>query len=241
MEHGDGMKPPTPRRITDYATMDYTSFLLIVSFIIHFAHDVLAFAEQMPLLRHTTQRDRILTNLSDLSSKRYLLTPTTPTRCRQPLWALRDSNPSGTGLFVENTEVGSGPGASPGNIVTVKYTGRLQSNGKQFDAGTISFKLGEGEVIPGWEEGLENMQVGGKRKLTILPELAYGRNGAGGGIIPPNATLLFDVELLGISNGPLAELVAATGIGSNPRTALLLVFAGLVTFLVGNLTFPEDM
>ena len=85
------------------------------------------------------------------------------------------------------------------------------------------------------------MQAGGSRKLLVPPELAYGRSGAGGGIIPPNATLEFDVELVGISNGPLAEVVAATGIGPNPRTALLLVFGGLVSYLLSNLTFPEDV
>ena len=143
--------------------------------------------------------------------------------------------------MIEEEVVGSGPAASPGDIVTVKYVGRLQSNGKQFDAGTISFKLGAGNVIPGWDQGIAMMQAGGLRKLVIPPKLAYGRNGAGGGIIPPNATLEFDVELVGISNGPLAEVMAATGIGSNPRTALLAVFVGLISYLLSNLTFPEDM
>jgi len=157
------------------------------------------------------------------------------------LWAAQDISAEDTGLIIEDLVVGSGPAASPGDIVTVKYTGRLKSNGKQFDAGTISFKLGEGKVIPGWEQGIANMQIGGTRKLTIPPELAYGRNGAGGGIIPPNATLLFNVELIGISNGSLAEVIAATGVGSNPRTAVLLVFVGLIAYLVSNVSFPEDM
>jgi FKBP-type peptidyl-prolyl cis-trans isomerase len=144
-------------------------------------------------------------------------------------------------LIISEKVLGSGPAASPGDIVTVKYAGRLQSNGKQFDAGTISFKLGAGKVITGWDQGIAKMQVGGSRKLVIPPELAYGRNGAGGGIIPPNATLEFDVELVGISNGPLAEVLAAAGIGSNPRTVLLLVFFGIISSLLNNLTFPEDM
>ena len=196
--------------------------------------DALAFAYQtLPLHRRS--------KLQDHSSKRYFLTQTAHKRSRQSLWAAQDISAEDTALIIEDRVVGSGPAASPGDIVTVKYTGRLESNGKQFDAGTISFKLGEGKVIPGWEQGIENMQAGGSRKLIIPPELAYGRNGAGGGIIPPNATLLFDVELDGISAGPLAELIAATGIGSNPRTAVLFIFVGLIAYLVSSVTFPEDM
>lgn len=96
-----------------------------------------------------------------------------------------------------------GTGATPqrNQTVTVHYTGTLE-DGTQFDSsrgrGPFSFKLGVGQVIKGWDEGLSTMRVGGQRKLVIPPELGYGSRGAGG-VIPPNATLIFDVELLRIN------------------------------------------
>merc|ERR1712226_1838909 len=90
---------------------------------------------------------------------------------------------------------GNGPKATRGRKVQVKYDGRLASNGKRFDKGLIPFKLGAGQVIKGWDLGVEGMQVKEKRKLLIPPQLAYGRSGAPPDI-PPNATLVFDVELL---------------------------------------------
>jgi peptidylprolyl isomerase len=98
--------------------------------------------------------------------------------------------------------VGKGPQPKPGDDILVNYTGRFL-DGKVFDSslspGRTPFELhlGRGEVIPGWDEGLATMHVGGKRKLLIPPNLAYGAAGAGG-VIPPNATLTFDVELLKI-------------------------------------------
>jgi FKBP-type peptidyl-prolyl cis-trans isomerase len=97
--------------------------------------------------------------------------------------------------------VGTGATAAAGKTVKVHYTGWLTS-GKKFDSSLdrgqpFSFPLGGGQVIKGWDEGVAGMKVGGKRQLRIPPELGYGARGAGG-VIPPNATLIFDVELLDI-------------------------------------------
>lgn len=106
-----------------------------------------------------------------------------------------------SGLKYEDVKVGDGVTPKPGQTVVVHYTGTLE-NGTKFDSSRdrgqpFKFNIGKGEVIKGWDEGVITMKVGGERKLTIPPDLGYGSRGAGG-VIPPNATLLFDVELLGI-------------------------------------------
>ncbi|MDY0745436.1 FKBP-type peptidyl-prolyl cis-trans isomerase [Paucibacter sp. R3-3] len=112
---------------------------------------------------------------------------------------------TGSGLQYEDTVVGSGDEAKAGQRVTVHYTGWLYkdgSRGKKFDSSKdrrdpFRFKLAGGEVIKGWDEGVQGMKVGGTRMLVIPAELGYGARGAGG-VIPPNATLLFEVELLAV-------------------------------------------
>jgi FKBP-type peptidyl-prolyl cis-trans isomerase FkpA len=113
-----------------------------------------------------------------------------------------------SGLQYVDIKVGNGEVAKAGEQVSVHYTGWLQnpdgSKGKKFDSSKdrgqpFQFALGGGQVIKGWDEGVAGMKVGGERELIIPPDLGYGPRGAGG-VIPPNATLIFDVELLGVSH-----------------------------------------
>jgi FKBP-type peptidyl-prolyl cis-trans isomerase FkpA len=108
---------------------------------------------------------------------------------------------------------GSGEGISQGQIAVVHYTGWLYDRdapdhkGKQFDSSRTSgkpfrFPIGAGQVIRGWDEGVQGMQPGGQRRLIIPADLAYGEDGAGRGVIPPNSPLLFDIELLAIEDSP---------------------------------------
>ena len=111
-------------------------------------------------------------------------------------------NKTPSGLVIEDLVLGEGEVAAAGQRVTVHYTGWL-TNGSKFDSSKdrndpFMFGLGQGQVIRGWDEGVQGMKIGGKRKLTIPPELGYGARGAGG-VIPPNATLVVEVELLGVN------------------------------------------
>jgi|SRR6188474_1991718 peptidylprolyl isomerase len=110
-----------------------------------------------------------------------------------------------SGLQYEDTQVGSGASPARGQTCVMHYTGWLWVNGSKgakFDSSVdrgkpFEFPIGQGRVIKGWDEGVASMKIGGKRTLLIPPELGYGARGAGG-VIPPNATLLFEVELLGV-------------------------------------------
>lgn len=105
-------------------------------------------------------------------------------------------------LELEDIFVGDGDEAVSGHLVEVHYVGVSWRNGKQFDASwdrgdTFKFKLGNGQVIPGWDQGVAGMRVGGRRRITIPPMLAYGKRGAGG-VIGPDETLVFVVDLVGL-------------------------------------------
>ena len=111
------------------------------------------------------------------------------------------STTTASGLVIDDITEGAGAAAAAGQSVTVHYTGWL-TDGRKFDSSKdrndpFVFSLGKGHVIKGWDEGVQGMRVGGVRKLTIPSELGYGARGAGG-VIPPNATLVFEVELLGV-------------------------------------------
>jgi FKBP-type peptidyl-prolyl cis-trans isomerase FkpA len=117
----------------------------------------------------------------------------------KPTQTNSDATQSASGLVIEDLVVGSGAQVQNGDTVSVNYTGWLE-DGTKFDSSydrnqSFEFKLGTKAVIAGWDQGIAGMQVGGKRKLTIPPELAYGSQGIPG-VIPPNATLVFEVELL---------------------------------------------
>lgn len=126
---------------------------------------------------------------------------TVPEKAAAPSQATAGAVTTPSGLSY--TDIVKGTGASPtsGKSVTVHYTGTLE-NGTKFDSSVdrgqpFVFRIGAGEVIPGWDEGVISMKVGGKRKLVIPSQLGYGAAGAGG-VIPPNATLIFEVELLDV-------------------------------------------
>jgi peptidylprolyl isomerase len=125
-----------------------------------------------------------------------------------PMTATQSAEKTATtisGLKFTDLKVGTGAMPSPGRICVVHYTGWLSENGakgKKFDSSLdrgqpFEFRLGAHQVIPGWDEGVSTMKVGGKRRLIVPPDLGYGARGAGGAI-PPNATLIFDVELIDV-------------------------------------------
>ena len=128
--------------------------------------------------------------------------PDTQPAASAPQAAAVGSASAATELKIEEQKAGTGAEAVAGKEVSVHYTGWL-TDGKKFDSSLdrgqpFKFQLGAGQVIQGWDKGVIGMKVGGKRKLTIPPSLGYGERGAGG-VIPPNSTLVFEVELLGVN------------------------------------------
>lgn len=141
---------------------------------------------------------------------------------------------AGGKLDIKNVKVGSGPGAANYDLLSMNYTGKL-TNGTVFDtslqAGRPPFRfvLGAGLVIKGWDQGILGMKVGGKRILTIPPDLAYGAGGTPDGKIPKNATLKFEVDLLGIHKCSYTILKKGTGPGAKTRDKLELQYTGMFT------------
>jgi FKBP-type peptidyl-prolyl cis-trans isomerase len=131
-----------------------------------------------------------------------------PAATESPAAATTDTGSQAMPLQKTDLSPGAGAEIKSGQTALVHYTGWLydtttpENKGKQFDSSVggepFEFPLGAGHVIPGWDQGVLGMKVGGKRRLVIPPDLGYGARGAGGGVIPPNATLVFDVELVEI-------------------------------------------
>ena len=120
----------------------------------------------------------------------------------KPVVEVPTDTPPSYQLELEDLEVGDGDEAASGHIVEVHYVGVSWKTGKQFDASwdrgdTFKFGLGKGQVIPGWDRGVAGMKVGGRRRITIPPDLAYGKRGAGG-VIGPGETLVFVVDLISL-------------------------------------------
>jgi len=131
--------------------------------------------------------------------KRVLVVPNT----KAPTKVIGDGVKTDSGLRYWDIKVGTGTVAKDGSHVKVHYTGWL-TTGKKFDSSVdahqpFEFTIGKGDVIKGWDEGVTGMKVGGKRQLRIPPELGYGDSGTPGGPIPPDATLIFDIQLLAVS------------------------------------------
>ena len=110
------------------------------------------------------------------------------------------------GLQIQDLKIGTGPEAKAGDAISVNYIGALE-NGTVFDAsakhgGPATFQIGVGQLIKGWDIGIPGMKVGGKRKLIVPPSLGYGSQNVGNGLIPPNSTLVFEVELMSVQSPP---------------------------------------
>ncbi|GEM_PF-1511200 len=126
----------------------------------------------------------------------------TPTPTPTPTAPVESTKTMDNGLKIQDLKVGTGSEAKAGDIISVNYIGSL-ANGTVFDAsakhgGPATFQIGVGQLIKGWDIGIPGMKVGGKRKLIVPPSLGYGSQNVGNGAIPPNSTLIFEVELLAV-------------------------------------------
>lgn len=151
-----------------------------------------------------TRRNAIVAGIVAAASTPFISLSSTPAAAQAAGKPMTETT-TASGLRITDTTVGTGASPAKGQTCVMHYTGWLYNNGekgKKFDSSVdrgqpFEFKLGVGQVIGGWDEGVASMKVGGKRTLIIPAALGYGARGAGG-VIPPNATLMFDVELLGV-------------------------------------------
>ena len=202
------------------------------------------------VLRHKyTQGFAVMRCLAVLSLASALIPPTrhlSPKTCRAAPDELAATDDDGwtvtlSGLKYQDLVEGTGATASSGKVAVVQYEGKLVESGRVFDStkgrGSFKFVVGEGSVIPAWDEGVSTMREGGKRKLYCPSRLAYGSAGAGAnGEIPGGADLLFDVELESVAEGAVAVQMAKLGLGLNLRTGI--AFLLLLTFILPPL-FPD--
>ncbi len=136
-----------------------------------------------------------------------------------------DNYRPGSQLAWKDTKVGIGESVEEGDVLTVAYTGYLWRNGQEFGTNkALTFKLGEGKVMPGFDEGVRGIKEGGRRRIRVPPELAYKDKGAGNGKIPPNSDLEFDVEVTSVARGPIAGTLALVG---QNRLILFSILLGL--------------
>jgi hypothetical protein len=135
-----------------------------------------------------------------------------------------DTYKPGSPLVWKDTKVGSGDPVDEGDVLTVSYTGYLWRTGKEFGSNkALTFKVGGGNVMPGFDAGVRGIREGGRRRIRVPPELAYQDKGAGNGKIPPNSDLEFDVEVTSVARGPAAILAL---VGQN-RLILFVILLGL--------------
>eukprot|EP00555_Chaetoceros_dichaeta_P008353 CAMPEP_0198253778 /NCGR_PEP_ID=MMETSP1447-20131203/4158_1 /TAXON_ID=420782 /ORGANISM="Chaetoceros dichaeta, Strain CCMP1751" /LENGTH=218 /DNA_ID=CAMNT_0043939585 /DNA_START=82 /DNA_END=738 /DNA_ORIENTATION=+ len=162
---------------------------------------------------------------------------TTTATSSSPFDDYKMSDPT-QGLEIKDVIVGDGEPAKDGDLLKVKYTGIIMASGRQFDTGKISFKLGDGEVIKGWEQGFSGMREGGTRTLRIPPALAYGEMAVGD--IPGGADLEFEMELTQATSGVVGQFMATYDLGNNTRTYVLgstLFFAVFLPQIAKVVTF----
>tara|TARA_B110001452_G_C15199277_1_gene416263 strand:- start:676 stop:1314 length:639 start_codon:yes stop_codon:yes gene_type:complete len=194
------------------------------------------------MLSAITAAFALLPSPSIIGGSRVAIMPRSAVRlCDGDAWAAAVTTDSGLKYIDEL--VGSGDAIEKGTKIRVDYTGRLAKDGTVFDSskgrGPFTFPLGEGRVIPGWDEGVASMKIGGKRKLLIPADLAYGDAGAGDDI-PPNSVLEFDVEVLDVA--PLVDLSWTKRLVSGPNAIIApLLFLSFVPYLIPDGALPPEI